>query len=103
MTLFDLSSWLPTVHAEVVVEEVKVVETPVVVVEEEEEEEPEDHMPAVLEVCEEMPDCVGLKHHLEECTARVESGSSETCVEEFFHLMHCVNHHAVPKIFAPLK
>lgn len=41
--------------------------------------------------CAETPKCAPLKHHFDECSARVENGSKEDCVEEFFHLSHCVN------------
>ena len=49
MSLFDLSSWLPTVHAEAAVEVAAEAPAPVVVEEEEEAEDPEDHMPGVVE------------------------------------------------------
>ncbi|KAJ1951703.1 ubiquinol--cytochrome-c reductase subunit 6 [Dispira parvispora] len=71
--------------------------------EEEEEEEAEDQMPAIQEACGETPACLPFKKHLEECAARVENGSDENCVEEFFHLQHCVDGCAAPKIFATLK
>ncbi|KAJ1649911.1 ubiquinol--cytochrome-c reductase subunit 6 [Dispira simplex] len=79
--------------------EVAVVE----VAEEEEEEEAEDLMPAIQEACGETPACLPFKKHLEECTARVEDGSDESCVEEFFHFQHCVDGCAAPKVFATLK
>ncbi|RKP22998.1 ubiquinol-cytochrome C reductase hinge domain-containing protein [Syncephalis pseudoplumigaleata] len=53
--------------------------------------------------CEQSAKCTGYKHHLDACTARVEAGSNENCVEEFFHLMHCVDDCAAPKVFATLK
>ncbi|CEP12089.1 hypothetical protein [Parasitella parasitica] len=98
------SSFMPTVYAdeepqetvEEVVEEV-VEETPA----EEEEEEPEDPKPAIWEVCTEK--CSALKHHLDECNERVENGSSENCIEEFFHFMHCADECAAPKIMAATK
>ncbi|KAJ1971069.1 hypothetical protein H4R34_005860, partial [Dimargaris verticillata] len=48
---------------------------------EEEAQEAEDTMPGIQEACSETPICHPFKHHLEECTARVENGSDETCVE----------------------
>ncbi|KAI7901658.1 ubiquinol-cytochrome C reductase hinge domain-containing protein, partial [Cokeromyces recurvatus] len=44
--------------------------------------------------------CSALKKHLDECNERVENGSSENCVEEFFHFMHCADACAAPKIMA---
>ncbi|KAG2236323.1 hypothetical protein INT48_001387 [Thamnidium elegans] len=92
------SSFMPTVYAdeepqeEQIVEEVEVVEE-----EEEEEEEPEDPKEAIWE------ECSALKHHLDECNERVENGSSENCIEEFFHFMHCADECAAPKIMAATK
>ncbi|KAI8341796.1 ubiquinol-cytochrome C reductase hinge protein-domain-containing protein [Chlamydoabsidia padenii] len=101
------SSFIPTVYAEEeeVVEEV-VEETPdaeeeVVEEEEEEEEEPEDPKEAIMEEC--AKQCPSLKHHLDECNERVENGSSENCIEEFFHFMHCADECAAPKLFATTK
>ncbi|GAA5986207.1 hypothetical protein JCM11641_002889 [Rhodosporidiobolus odoratus] len=68
-------------------------ETPV---DEEEEEEVED-----TKVCK------PFLHHLEECGERLAAGKTmvdnETCVEELFHFMHCVDDCAAPKVFAALK
>ncbi|KAF9115335.1 hypothetical protein BGX27_008215 [Mortierella sp. AM989] len=59
---------------------------------EEEEEEPEDIKPEIEEACGESSACAPLKHHLEECTRRVqEDGSHEDCIEELYHFLHCVN------------
>ncbi|KAJ1811861.1 ubiquinol--cytochrome-c reductase subunit 6 [Coemansia sp. RSA 2598] len=71
--------------------------------EEEEEEDPEDPSPAIREACGESLACKSLKHHLDECAARVEEGSKESCAEEFLHFLHCVDQCAVPKIFSTLK
>ncbi|KAI9306462.1 ubiquinol-cytochrome C reductase hinge protein-domain-containing protein [Cunninghamella echinulata] len=91
------SSFIPTVYAEE--EEVaEVVEEVVEEVEEEEEEEPEDPKEQIMEEC--TKQCSSLKHHLDECNERVENGSSENCIEEFFHFMHCADECAAPKIFA---
>ncbi|ORY91023.1 ubiquinol-cytochrome C reductase hinge domain-containing protein [Syncephalastrum racemosum] len=66
--------------------------------EEEEEEEIEDPKEAIMEECEKH--CPDLKKHLDECNERVENGSHENCIEEFFHYMHCADECAAPKIFA---
>ncbi|KAJ2159898.1 mitochondrial dynamin GTPase Msp1 [Coemansia sp. RSA 552] len=71
--------------------------------EEEEEEDPEDHAPAIKEACGETMACKSLKHHLDECSARVDDGSEESCAEEFLHFMHCVDECAKDKIFAKLR
>ncbi|KAJ2556033.1 ubiquinol--cytochrome-c reductase subunit 6 [Coemansia sp. RSA 1933] len=71
--------------------------------EEEEEEEAEDHAPAIKEACSDSLACKSLKHHYEECAARVDDGSKESCAEELLHFMHCVDQCAVPKIFEKLK
>ncbi|KAF3905952.1 hypothetical protein ABW21_db0202061 [Orbilia brochopaga] len=67
--------------------------------EEEEEEEPEDPMPQLQEECTNTTKCAPFKHHYEECAERVQQwddtaeeerkGKRESCVEEYFHLMHC--------------
>ncbi|KAF9103073.1 ubiquinol--cytochrome-c reductase subunit 6 [Mortierella sp. AM989] len=68
-----------------------------------EEEEPEDIKPEIEEACGESSACAPLKHHLEECTRRVqEDGSHEDCIEELYHFLHCVNDCAVPKYFNKL-
>lgn len=53
------------------------------------------------------PDCKEVKHHFEECTARVtkkveQGDKSEDCIEEFFHLYHCARDCADPKVFKVL-
>jgi ubiquinol-cytochrome c reductase subunit 6 len=67
------------------------------------EEEPEDTKPAIMEAALETKQCAPLKHHLDECAKRVEEGSNENCIEEFFHVMHCQDQYAAPRIFATLK
>ncbi|RIA84756.1 ubiquinol-cytochrome C reductase hinge protein [Glomus cerebriforme] len=90
------TSIIPIVHAEAPAEEPTNTE--------EASPEPEDPKPKIQEECGETLACKPLKHHLEECTRRVEEGgSNETCAEEFLHFMHCVDHCAAPKIFAALK
>ncbi|KAJ1737381.1 ubiquinol--cytochrome-c reductase subunit 6 [Coemansia sp. Benny D160-2] len=71
--------------------------------EEEEEEEAEDVAPAIKEACGDTSSCKSLKHHYEECAARVDDGSKESCAEELLHFMHCVDQCAAPQIFAKLK
>lgn len=59
--------------------------------------------------CIESNECSGVKHHYDECAERVTAaqdsgeGTSEDCVEEFFHLMHCATQCAAPKLWAQLK
>ncbi|RDW94456.1 hypothetical protein BP5796_00219 [Coleophoma crateriformis] len=79
--------------------------------EEEEEEELEDPQEKFQEECKESKQCSGPKHHFDECVERVtgasesedKKGPSEDCVEEFFHLAHCANECAAPKLWAALK
>ncbi|ORZ22718.1 ubiquinol-cytochrome C reductase hinge domain-containing protein [Lobosporangium transversale] len=69
----------------------------------EEEEEPEDIKPKIEEACAETAACTKLKHHLDECTRRVEEeGAHEDCIEELYHFLHCVNECAAPKYFNKL-
>lgn len=77
---------------------------------EEEEEEDEDDEEEVVdpkeqleEDCRNSKECAPAKHHFEECVERVENGSKEDCVEEFFHLTHCATQCAAPKLWAKLK
>ncbi|KAH8927470.1 Non-heme 11 kDa protein of cytochrome bc1 complex [Atractiella rhizophila] len=75
--------------------------------EEEEEAEPEDPAPEIREACAESKTCGAAKHHFEHCQERIAEGKTqfpgETCIEELFHLMHCVDECAAPKIFSKLK
>ncbi|KAH0536774.1 hypothetical protein FGG08_006377 [Glutinoglossum americanum] len=80
--------------------------------EEEEEEEPEDVKPKLEEECANSKQCAPFKHHFDECVERVteasehadgKKGPHEDCVEEFFHLAHCANQCAAPKLWAQLK
>ncbi|GAA5904519.1 hypothetical protein JCM6882_008931 [Rhodosporidiobolus microsporus] len=75
--------------------------------EDEEEEEVEDQAEAIRAACGETKVCKDFMHHLEHCGERLEKGDTmvenETCVEELFHYMHCVEDCAAPKIFAALK
>ncbi|KAG0162473.1 hypothetical protein DFQ28_000243 [Apophysomyces sp. BC1034] len=92
------TSFIPTVYME---EEEPVEEVEAVEEEEEEEEEPEDPKEAIMEEC--SKECSALKKHFDECNERVENGSSENCIEEFFHFLHCADECAAPKIFAATK
>lgn len=72
--------------------------------EEEEEEEPEDPAPAIRQECEE-GECKAPAKHFKHCSEKVEAGEGwhgEDCVEELFHLMHCVDGCAAPKVFKKL-
>ncbi|BGP54568.1 hypothetical protein JCM8202_004942 [Rhodotorula sphaerocarpa] len=75
--------------------------------EEEEEEEVPDQGEEIREACGQTKACKSFLHHLEECGERLAEGKTmiqgETCVEELFHYMHCVDECAAPKIFAALK
>ncbi|KAF9422166.1 hypothetical protein BGZ94_008648 [Podila epigama] len=95
-----ITDLFPAVYAEEAeVEEVE--EAPAAAAEE--EEEPEDIKPEIEEACGETSACAPLKHHLEECTRRVqEEGAHEDCTEELYHFLHCVNECAVPKYWNKL-
>lgn len=77
-----------------------------------EDDEPEDPAPALREAAAEGV-CHEFKHHFEECQARVlkemeEPGYAdkeykEDCVEEFFHLNHCIDQQVAPVLFSKLK
>ncbi|BGP46927.1 Cytochrome b-c1 complex subunit 6, mitochondrial [Rhodotorula kratochvilovae] len=75
--------------------------------EDDEEEEVPDQGDEIREACGNTKVCKEFKHHLEECGERLAAGKTiidnETCVEELFHYMHCVEDCAAPKIFAALK
>ena len=64
---------------------------------------PEDPMPGIQQACQETPACRPKLAAFEACGERVGAGANETCVEEFFNLMHCVNHCAIPKLWHQLK
>ncbi|EIW66874.1 ubiquinol-cytochrome c reductase subunit 6 [Tremella mesenterica] len=72
--------------------------------EEEEEEEPEDPAPAIRADCQDS-ECAAPAKHFMHCQEKVEAGKGwhgEDCVEELFHLMHCVDACAAPKVFKKL-
>ncbi|GMM36598.1 ubiquinol--cytochrome-c reductase subunit 6 [Saccharomycopsis crataegensis] len=127
-----LASVLPTVsYADSEEEEeeeqpVEVVEVEVEVEEEEEEEEEdeededdedeeeaEDPLDKLRAECTTTSECAKYVHHYQECVERVtkeqeeegyaEKSYKEDCIEEFFHLQHCINDCAAPKLFYKLK
>jgi len=72
----------------------------------EEEEEPEDVHPAIREECQSSTGCAALTKHFQHCQEKVEGGQGfkhEDCVEELFHMMHCVDNCAAPKLFSKLR
>jgi len=72
----------------------------------EEEPEPEDLHPSIREDCKASAKCAALTKHFEHCQEKVLSGQGfkgEDCVEELFHMMHCVDTAAAPKVFAQLR
>ena len=76
------------------------------------EDEPEDPNPALREQAAEGV-CHSFKHHFEECVERVTAAQEEPdyaereykedCVEEFFHLEHCINDQTAGSLFKLLK
>jgi ubiquinol-cytochrome c reductase subunit 6 len=76
--------------------------------EDEDDDEPKDPKEELEEQCAQTK-CHSYKHHYDECAARVtgaiDAGEKpdEDCVEEFFHLTHCVTACAAPKLWAKLK
>ncbi|KTW28348.1 uncharacterized protein T551_02767 [Pneumocystis jirovecii RU7] len=76
------------------------------------EKDPEDSMPLIQEECLNTKKCALLKHHYDECQKRIisvieeaEGGKidNENCVEEMFHMMHCIGNCSANKIFSELK
>jgi len=114
-----LSSFLPVAHADAPAEkeeEPKEEEAPESESEseseekeepaEEEEEEPEDILPGLREECEQSAKCAPATKHFQHCEEKVNAGQGykhEDCVEEFYHMMHCVDGCVAPKLFAKLK
>eukprot|EP00127_Corallochytrium_limacisporum_P005380 Clim_evm56s203 gene=Clim_evmTU56s203 len=72
--------------------------------EEEEEEEPEDVKEEIEEECASTT-CAAAKEEMEKCEARVNSrtNTAETCTEELFHFLHCVDHCTAPKLWSHLN
>lgn len=99
------SSFISTVHADAEQPEAEV-EAPEQPVAEQEEEEPEDLHPVIREECKESSKCAALAKHFEHCQEKVQAGQGfkgEDCVEELFHMMHCVDDCAAPKLFSKLR
>lgn len=81
--------------------------------EDEDEEELVDPLDALREECTKSKHCQPYVHHYEECVERVTKAQEqegyehqaykEDCVEEYFHLQHCVNDCVAPKLFYKLK
>ncbi|KAJ2920650.1 hypothetical protein H1R20_g16445, partial [Candolleomyces eurysporus] len=102
------SSFVSTVHNDAPEEKVpEVVEEAAA----EEEEEPEDLHPVIRDECKEKR-CTQLAKHFEHCQEKVQAGEGfkgEDCVEElctsshvYFHMMHCIDDCAAPKLFEKL-
>jgi len=73
--------------------------------EEEEEAEPQDPAPGIREECAATAACAPFNHHFVHCTEKVTEGKGfphEDCVEELFHLMHCVDNCLAPRLFSKL-
>jgi ubiquinol-cytochrome c reductase subunit 6 len=87
MPLFSFGSFFPSVKAE------------------EEEEELVDPQVTLKESCAEKASCVNYKQKLEQCTERVTSRSqtTESCMEELFDFIHCVDHCVSKELFSKLK
>ncbi|CUM50339.1 unnamed protein product [Debaryomyces tyrocola] len=81
--------------------------------EDEDEEETVDPLDTLREECTNTDTCKPHLHHFEECIERVTKEQEEEdydhkpykedCVEEFFHLQHCVNDCVAPRLFNKLK
>lgn len=81
--------------------------------EDEDEEETVDPLETLREECTNTETCKPHLHHFEECIERVTKEQEEEdyehkpykedCVEEFFHLQHCVNDCVAPRLFNKLK
>ncbi|KAK8775653.1 hypothetical protein V5799_031005 [Amblyomma americanum] len=64
-----------------------------------------DPQETLREECRAKPKCTALSEKLAECTERVTSRSQtlETCTEELFEFLHCVDHCVSRQIFKHLK
>ncbi|CAB4254047.1 similar to Saccharomyces cerevisiae YFR033C QCR6 Subunit 6 of the ubiquinol cytochrome-c reductase complex, which is a component of the mitochondrial inner membrane electron transport chain [Maudiozyma barnettii] len=81
--------------------------------EDEDEEETKDQYDELKEECLQTEKGKALKHHYDECAARVQLQkeqpgyddleNKEDCVEEFFHLQHYLDSCAAPRLFNKLK
>jgi ubiquinol-cytochrome c reductase subunit 6 len=59
-----------------------------------EEEDPVDHQEVLIEKCSELAKCSKFREELDTCNERVTSKTktSETCEQELFDFVHCVDH-----------
>lgn len=85
--------------------------------EDEDDDDDEDEVPDPLETlreeCTNSEPCKPFNHHFHECVERVTKEMEEEdyehkeykedCIEEFFHLQHCVNDCVSPTLFYKLK
>ncbi|XP_046740319.1 cytochrome b-c1 complex subunit 6, mitochondrial [Diprion similis] len=87
MSIFSssLNRLLPTVHAS--------------------DEELVDPQKQLKEECGTLPKCVSLQEKLTTCNDRVNSRTKtqETCTEELFDYLHCVDHCVAKTLFSKLK
>lgn len=73
---------------------------------EEEEEELVDPQTELKEKCSEESKCVALNERVQDCTQKISSGKGqegETCSEELFDFLHCVDHCVAKTLFSKLK
>jgi len=75
--------------------------------EEEEEEDLVDPRDTIKEKCGRNKECKSLSSALSKCNERLENGDllfeGETCTEELFNFLHCVDHCAAGQIIRALK
>jgi len=75
--------------------------------EEEEEEDLVDPREPIKERCGRTKECKSLGSALNKCNNRLENGEinfeGETCTEELFNLLHCVDHCAATQMMRALK
>jgi len=73
--------------------------------EDDDEEDPEDPQETLKESCQEKPACVAMKEELERCTERVEgkAKTTETCEQELYDFIHCVDHCVSHSLWSKLK
>ncbi|KAL7662902.1 hypothetical protein ABC855_g4400 [[Candida] zeylanoides] len=80
---------------------------------EDDEDELTDPLDTLREECQNTTACKPFVHHFDECVERVtkemeeedyeHKAYKEDCVEEYFHLQHCINDCVAPKLFYKLK
>lgn len=72
-----------------------------------------DSLDTLTEECRNTAACKPFIHHFDHCVERVTAEMEEEdyahkhykedCVEEFFHLQHCINDCVAPRLFHKLK